>query len=68
MTGAAVAKDFTIVITSEDVQAEHEAAVATLTPTQRRAFARIARAGRDLKGEFALEAEARSFWPANDDR
>lgn len=42
--------------------------MATLTPVQRRAFARVARAGGDLESEFAFEAEARSFWPANDDR
>ena len=58
-------------ITPEDIEAEHQAALASLTPEQRRALERLASArqrtnfnGRfpreNLKAIFAAEAEARS--------
>lgn len=60
-------RDVSILITADDIQAEHDAAVASLSPAQRRAFARITRTESDLDIQFAREAEARSFRPANDD-
>lgn len=51
--------------TAKDIEAEHDAAVASLSPAQRRAFARLARAESEAV-LFAREAEARSFHPAND--
>jgi hypothetical protein len=48
------------------IQAEHDAAVASLSPAQRRAFARLTRLESPLEVQFAREAEARSFRPAND--
>ncbi len=51
--------------TAHDIEAEHEAAVASLSPAQRRAFARLARSEPEAV-LFAREAEARSFRPAND--
>jgi hypothetical protein len=60
-----------VVVTAEDIEAEHKAALASLTPEQRRALDRLANArqrtnfnGRfpqeNLKAIFAAEAEARS--------
>ena len=54
-------------VTAEDIEAEHNAAVASLSPAQRRAFARLARPESETV-LFAREAEARSFRPANDGR
>ncbi len=54
-------------VTAEDIEAEHNAAVASLSPAQRRAFARLARPEPEAI-LFAREAEARSFHPANDGR
>jgi hypothetical protein len=67
VVGAAAAKDPSILFSAQDIEAEHAAAVASLTPAQRRAFARLARPEPALETQFALEAEARSFHPANDD-
>ncbi len=53
--------------TAQDIEAEHDAAVASLSPAQRRAFARLARPEPEAI-LFASEAEARSFQPANDGR
>ncbi len=60
-----------VIVTPEDIEAEHKAALAALTPEQRRALDRLANArqrtnfnGRfpleNLKAIFAAEAEARS--------
>jgi hypothetical protein len=60
-----------IIVTAADIEAEHRAALATLTPDQRRALDRLANArqrtnfnGRfpqeNLQAIFAAEAEARS--------
>ena len=60
-----------ITVTAADIEAEHKAALATLTPDQRRALERLANArqrtnfnGRfpqdNLKAIFAAEAEARN--------
>ena len=60
-----------IMVTPAEIEAEHEAALAALTPEQRRALERLANArqrtnfnGRfpqeNLKAIFAAEAEARS--------
>jgi hypothetical protein len=61
-------RSWTILYTAQDIQAEHDAAVAALTPLQRRAFARVTGSGSSLERHFVLEAEARSFRPANDDQ
>ena len=64
-----------IVVSVEDIEAEHKAALASLTPDQRRALERLANArqrtnfnGRfpqeNLRAIFAAEAEARSRRPA----
>ncbi len=53
--------------TAKDIEAEHDAAVASLSPAQRRAFARLWRPEPEAV-VFAREAEARSFRPANDGR
>ncbi len=68
VAGAAYAKDDTIHYSPKDIEAEHDQAVASLSPAQRRAFARIDRPYPALEAQFALEAEGRSFRPANDDR
>ena len=61
----------TVIVSAADVEAEHQAALAALTPEQRRALERLANArqrtnfnGRfpqeNLKAIFVAEAEARS--------
>ena len=55
-------------MTPQDIQAEHDAAVASLSTAQRRAFARLMRPEPPLDIQFAREAEARSFRAANDGR
>lgn len=58
-------------VTADQVEAEHNAALAALTPEQRRALERLANArqrtnfngrfpGENLKSIFAAEAQARS--------
>ena len=62
--------------TSEDIRQEQDAALASLTPAQRRAIDRLARARRlsafnhrrteeNLQTLFAVEAEARSLSAAS---
>jgi hypothetical protein len=67
LSGAAAAKDLGILYSARDIEAEHHAAMASLSPAQRKAFARLALSECELEAQFALEAEARSFNPANDD-
>ena len=66
-------------ITSEDIQAEHDAAIAALTPAQHRAIARLRNAKQAthfqgghqsdaLKGIFAREAEQRTVQLAEADQ
>jgi hypothetical protein len=56
-----------IFYTPQDIRAEHDAAVASLSPAQRQAFARLTEFESCLEARFVVEAEARSFRPANDD-
>jgi hypothetical protein len=56
-----------ILYSAKDIEAEHAAAMASLSPAQRRAFMRVAQPEAEMV-LFALEAEARSFRPANDGR